>query len=231
MSKYYNKKPYNNIYPKEDEELVPILAFDLIKWNQYFVSKDSSKAGTIVNLDNIETWHLGGRTIKVAFVAVPKEKAEDTIQAFWDETNAYLDATRKKRCLIDNGYGELIRCPACNCCLDCEMNYSMDRITSRTLSLDKCLEDSAKYGSSSIDPSGTTKNEDLFNLMETFNDLINEIEKQDEEKARILRLLWEEYDKKEIIEKCDINKGKTQAYAMISNIQKEAKELYDKKYR
>lgn len=231
MKIYANKKPYNNIEPKEDEELVPILAFNLIEWNKYFVNKDSNKSGALVNLDNIETWHLGGRTIKVAFVAVPSEKADVSIEAFWKEVNAYLDSTRKKRCLIDNGYGELIRCPSCNCCEECENNYRGNRITSRTLSLDKIMSDKVEDGKSGFDPTGTNKYEDLSNLMDTFNDLIKEIEEQDPEKGRILRLLLEEYDKKEIIEKCGIDKGKTQAYSMISKIQKEAKELYDKKYR
>lgn len=48
----------------------------------------------------------------VGYVAVPKDKAAIAIDAFNKETNAYLDGTRKKRCLISDGKEGVIICPA-----------------------------------------------------------------------------------------------------------------------
>ena len=45
--------------------------------------------------------------------------------------------------------------------------------------------------------------------------LIEKLENINKEYASIIRLLYEGYDKGEIIEQLDIDKGKTQAYALI----------------
>ena len=48
--------------------------------------------------------------------------------------------------------------------------------------------------------------------------------------AKCISLLYEGYEKKEVIEALDLNVKKTQAYSFVGKCQKKAKELYDKKY-
>lgn len=88
MGNYDNKWTYNNILAKSDEELVPVLAYNLVNWKNDCIKNS------------------------LGFVAFPKDKTAIAIDAFNKETNAYLEGTRKKRCLISDGKGELIICPA-----------------------------------------------------------------------------------------------------------------------
>lgn len=100
MANYANKRTYNNIQAKFDEELVPVLAYNLVNWKNDCIKNDLGKSETLVDTRNLETWHYGVRKILVGFVAVPKDKAAIAIDAFNKERNAYLEGTRKKRCLI-----------------------------------------------------------------------------------------------------------------------------------
>lgn len=231
MENYTNKKPYNNIAPKAGEQLVPVLAYELVKWNDDCVRNRLAAEGQLLNKNNLETWHLGGRKILVGFVAVPDTQAEAAIQAFRDDTNEYIESTRKKRCLIANEKGELIRCPKCNNCDECDDKDNPDRIISRTVSIDKITDDSIEEGAKGFDPAGTTANEDIAFLIMNIHMLIDELSSQDKNYGKIIRLLAEGYGKGEILDILKLNKGKTQAYAYISKVQKIAKELYDKKYR
>lgn len=231
MANYENKKPYNNIAPKAGEQLVPVLAYELVKWNDECVKNRLATAGQLLNKSNLETWHLGGRKILVGFVAVPDAQAETAIQAFWDDVNEYIESTRKKRCLIYNDKGELIRCPKCNDCKKCDNKDNPDNITSRTVSINKFIDDSNEDGAKGFDPTGTTENEDIAFLTMSINMLIDELSSQDENYGKIIRLLAEGYEKGEILDIIKLKKGKTQAYAYISKVQKIAKQLYDKKYR
>lgn len=77
----------------------------------------------------------------VGYVAVPKDKAAIAIDAFKKETNAYLDGTRKKRCLISDGKEGVIICPAKKKCDNCKHQGDPNNITARCLSYDKFLEE------------------------------------------------------------------------------------------
>lgn len=231
MPNYENKKSFNNIMPKANEQLVPVLAYELVKWNDECVKNGLASPGQLLNKRNLETWHLGGRKILVGFVAVPDHQVETAIQVFWDDVNEYIESTRKKRCLITNEKGEFIRCPKCNNCKECDNKDNPDNITTRTISIDKLIDDSTKDGTKGYDPTGTTENEDIAFLIMTINMLIDELSSQDENYGKIIRLLAGGYEKGEIIDILKLNKGKTQAYAYISRVQKIAKQLYDKKYR
>jgi len=61
--------------------------------------------------------------------------------------------------------------------------------------------------------------------------LIDELASQDENMGKIMKLLFDGYQKKEILEKVNLGKGKTQGYEFISKTQRLAKELYDKNYK
>lgn len=95
-AKLRKKKSYNNVSPNSEETLVPILAIELAKWNNQAIRDGLIKAGDLLDKENLETWHLGGRKILVGFVPVPKMQAETMIKAFWDDVNEYIESTRKK---------------------------------------------------------------------------------------------------------------------------------------
>lgn len=82
MENYANKRTYNNIPAKADEELVPVLAYDLANWKNDCIKNGLGKSETLVDTRNLETWHYGGRKILVGFVAVPKDKAAIAIDTF-----------------------------------------------------------------------------------------------------------------------------------------------------
>lgn len=233
--KYYsdfsNRKPINDVPLKEGEVLVPVHALELVKAADESVRLKLAKPGELLNKNNLETWHLGGRKILVGFAPVAAEHAEVATKAFWDDVNEYIELTRKKRCLIPNGKGELIRCPKCNDCNKCDNKGNADNITSRTVSLDKMLDDINNEDANGYDPTGTTENEELALFMMTINDLIHEVSEKYPEADSILHLIIDGYQKKEIIEKVDLGRGKTQAYSYIEKIQKYAKEVYENNYR
>ena len=107
----------------------------------------------------------------------------------------------------------------------------LDDKVSEDLSLDKFLEDIDSDDESSFDPTGTTEAEDTAALMYTFQLLLEQLALLDSKYAHIIQLLSEGFTRKEIIEKVDLGKGKSQAYAYITKAQTIAKELYDKFYR
>ena len=82
-----------------------------------------------------------------------------------------------------------------------------------------------------FDPTGTTSLEDEAFLMMVFDMLVADLSAQDENMGKIIRLLSEGFQKKEILDKLDIGKGKTQGYAFIGKTQKIARDIYNSKYR
>ena len=106
-----------------------------------------------------------------------------------------------------------------------------DEVVSDDLSLDKFLEDIDDEDGEGFDPTGTTEYEDEAFLMQVFEMLVSDLEQQDENMGKIIRLLSEGFQKKEILDKLDIGKGKTQGYAFIEKTQKIALDIYNSKYR
>lgn len=163
----------------------------------------------------------------VGFVAVPKDKVAIAIDAFNKETNAYLEGTRKKRCLISDGKGGLIRCPAKKKCCNCKHQGDPNNMTSKFLSYDKFLEDNNDDNKKGVDPFQESYVEDIVLLKIKLERLIEKLESINKEYASIIRLLYEGYDKGEIIEKLGIDKEKTQAYALIKKAQQCAKRILE----
>lgn len=227
MGNYANKRTYNNIPAKADEESVPVLAYDLVNWNNDCIKNGLGKSETFVNTRNLETWHYGRRKVLVGFVAVPKDKAAIAIDAFNKETNAYLDGTRKKRCLISDGKEGVIICPAKKKCDNCKHQGDPNNITARCLSYDKFLEDNNDDNKKGFEPFQESNVEDIVLLKIKLKRLIEKLENINKEYASIIRLLYEGYDKVEIIKQLGIDKGKTQAYALIKKAQQCAKKILE----
>ena len=61
--------------------------------------------------------------------------------------------------------------------------------------------------------------------------LVSDLSEQDEIMGKIIRLLADGFQKKEILDKVDLGKGKTQGYAFIEKAQKAALKIYNEKYR
>lgn len=106
-----------------------------------------------------------------------------------------------------------------------------EEVKSEDLSLDKFLEDIDDEDGNGFDPTGTTALEDEAFLMQVFDMLVADLSAQDENMGKIIRLLSEGFQKKEILDKLDIGKGKTQGYAFIEKTQKIARDIYNSKYR
>lgn len=99
------------------------------------------------------------------------------------------------------------------------------------LSIDEMLEAAEDNDKKGFDPTGTTDNEDRAFLGMLFSMLVNELCNLDPNYGKIISLLAEGYNRKEVLDMIDIGKGKTQGYSFIKKAQKVAKELYVKKYK
>ena len=171
---YSNKRSYDGVAPKENEALVPFLAHDVLKnYHQDIRDGIRKRNGGIIE-DNFETWNIRGRKILVGFTAIPKDQVESYMEGFWKEKDAYLESTRKKRCLILNSKGEYIRCPKCNRCEECE-RPEKDHYLSRYISLDKFMDDNSDddTNSSGWEPAYDSDTENSVLSLMMIDDLIS----------------------------------------------------------
>lgn len=97
-------------------------------------------------------------------------------------------------------------------------------------SLDEIMEKIYGAEDRAWDPTGTTYDYDLQLGLSIIEMLIDDVAAKNSEMGRIIRLLSEGYNKKEILEIVKLNKGKTQGYAFIDKAQSLAKDLYQKNY-
>ena len=147
-----------------------------------------------LNYDYAESWHFPHAREVVPVVFIPTE-----------DVPGAMDASMK----IFNDEAERY------------LKHTED-ITSDDLSLDKFLEDIDDEDGEGFDPTGTTENEDSAFLMQVFEMLVSDLSEQDENMGKIIRLLADGFQKKEILDKVDLGKGKTQGYAFIEKAQKAA---------
>lgn len=176
---------------------------------------------------NLVNWNNDCIKNSLGFVAVPKDKAAIAIDTFNKERNAYIEGTRKKRCLISDGKGGLVICPAKKKCNNCKHQGDPNNITARYLSYDKFLEDNNDDNKKGFEPFRESNVEDIVLLKIKLERLIEKLENINKEYASIIRLLYEGYDKAEIIKQLGIDKGKTQAYALIKKAQQCAKRILE----
>lgn len=105
------------------------------------------------------------------------------------------------------------------------------KVTQEELSLDEFLDNIDDEDGKGFDPTGTTENEGKAMLLMAIEILINELSSQDENMGKIIKLLADGFQKKEILDQVDLGKGKTQGYAFIEKTQKIALKLYNDKFR
>lgn len=156
-----------------------------------------------LNYDYAESWHFPHAREVVPVVFIPTEDVPGAMDA---SMKIFNDETERY------------------------LKHTED-ITSDDLSLDKFLEDIDDEDGEGFDPTGTTENEDSAFLMQVFEMLVSDLSEQDENMGKIIRLLADGLQKKEILDKVDLGKGKTQGYAFIEKAQKAALKIYNEKYR
>lgn len=100
-------------------------------------------------------------------------------------------------------------------------------MTARCLSYDKFLEDNNDDNKKGFEPFHESNVEDIVLLKIKLKRLIEKLENINKEYASIIRLLYEGYDKVEIIKQLGIDKGKTQAYALIKKAKQCAKKIFE----
>ena len=229
---YSNKHSYNGVSPTENEALVPFLAHEVLANYHLDVKEGRRNVNEGIIEDNFETWNIRGRKILVGFTAIPKDQVKSYMEEFWKEKDAYLESTRKKRCLILNNKGEYIRCPKCNKCEGCKLPEK-DQYLSRYISLNKFMDDNSNddTNSSGWEPAydANTKNSILSLMM--IDTLINEVSIKYPEAKAIFSLLMEDPQISNALKQVDLKKGKSQAYDYVKKMQSYAKELYNKNYR
>ena len=97
-------------------------------------------------------------------------------------------------------------------------------------SLDEILDKVNDDDESAWDPTGTTHYDDLQLGLSVIKMLIDDVAAKNPDMGKIIRLLADGYQKKEILEKVKLGKGKTQGYAFIEKAQSLAKEIYLNNY-
>lgn len=97
-------------------------------------------------------------------------------------------------------------------------------------SLDEIMEKVYGEEDRAWDPTGTTYYDDLQLGLSIIEMLIDDVAAKNPDMGKIIRLLSEGYNKKEILEMVKLGKGKTQGYAFIDKAQSLAKDLYQKNY-
>lgn len=97
-------------------------------------------------------------------------------------------------------------------------------------SLDEILNKVNDEDERAWDPTGTNYNEDLYWGLLLVDMLIDDVAAKNPDMGKIIRLLVDGYQKKEILEIVKLNKGKTQGYAFIEKAQSLAKEIYLNNY-
>lgn len=188
QSKYGNKSSFNNIPPRNNEELVPILVTKAIR-------KDPA-----LDQNNIETWHIHGHKIPVAFAPVSKSCFDGCMKFFWSQVRTYIATAGTEEFLKENGHSD-------------DLSYT------------KFTDDAdSDNDSTGFDPGQTKGLEDTVLLRIIIKDLIKQIHTINPKYGRILDLICEDYTKGQILE--ELHLGKSQGYADIKAAQELAKKLY-----
>ncbi|PST37158.1 hypothetical protein C7U54_12645 [Faecalibacillus intestinalis] len=224
MSKNVNYSKFKNIEgnkPNEGEVLVPVLAEELIKWNPVWKK----------NQENLTTFKYQQRRVRVGFVIVPKEQEKSALKSFNYDVNQYLESTRRQRCLITNKKGNLIRCPKCNNCKSCTRQNDSNMFNSRTISLDKMLEDMNDDSSYGLDPTGITDEYNVNLLTYELSKLIKKVSDIYPEAEEVFDLLINDISKKDIIKLVNFKCSKTQSYERIKKMQRYLKKLYQDEFK
>ena len=95
------------------------------------------------------------------------------------------------------------------------------------LSLDQMMEHDDEDDSDGYDPTGSMDQMEETNVRLALDEVGEKLSRLDPLYGRIFSLLREEYSQKEILERIDWTKGKSQGYALIAKVRRLARELYE----
>ena len=84
LTKYSDKRSYNNLPVPEGQYLAPFLVhnWDEVKTMNY-------------HRENLETWHFSGIAVLVAFTPVTAEQFPGTMKLFWSDVRTYIADLKK----------------------------------------------------------------------------------------------------------------------------------------
>lgn len=84
LTKYSDKRSYNNLPVPEGQYLAPFLVhnWDEVKAMNY-------------HRENLETWHFSGISVLVAFTPVTAEQFPGTMKLFWSDVRTYIADLKK----------------------------------------------------------------------------------------------------------------------------------------
>ena len=84
LTKYSDKRSYNNLPVPEGQYLAPFLVhnWDEVKAMNY-------------HRENLETWHFSGIAVLVAFTPVTAEQFPGTMKLFWSDVRTYIADLKK----------------------------------------------------------------------------------------------------------------------------------------
>lgn len=150
---------------------------------------------------NVETWHFPYASEKIPVIFAPVEESRK-------------EAAMK----IFNHEAE--------CFLKHQLIKPLD-----ALSLDKLQDDAESDDEKGFDPAVSTKAMDELMVRLTLEDLIRDLNKLNPLYGQIFLMLYDGFSKKEILEKANIGKGKSQGYEFIEEARAAAQKLYIKFYR
>ena len=91
--KFAEKKPFNNVPPKKDQVLAPILITEEIRQDPQLIR------------DNMETWNIRGFRIPVAFAPVERSHFTEWMHFFWGQVRAYMISGGKTDLAPELGHG------------------------------------------------------------------------------------------------------------------------------
>ena len=190
---YDNKRSFNGGAPTEGETLIP-----------FFVSRDMKES--YVNSENMETWHIAGKKIPVAFAPAAIESKPAMLKMFWEDVRNYIASG------CDPNF-----CPGDQ---PPEIGHGAD------LSLDKLREDMEDDDSNGFEPASDENVEQNVLLALMVDQLMDETTERSPIHGEILNMLKEDYTNGEIVDALPV--GKSQAYSRIKEVQKLAREFFGK---
>lgn len=188
QSKYGDKKPYNGIPPVADEELAPVLVTKKLK-------RDKS-----ITKENMETWHINGHKIPVAFAPIKAGTLGSWMKFFNAQVRTYIATGGTDDFLKENGHED-------------------------DLSYDKFVDDAeSDEDNSGFVPAQTESMENTVLLGIVIEDLIEEVAAINPKYGKIISLLSKSYKKSDILK--ELGLGKSQGYDDIKAAQALAYKLY-----
>lgn len=202
-----NRIPYDGEPLQDSEVLVP-----------QFINREYAD---LIEAKGVRTWYRSGVPYHIMYVPVPADQVGVSLKAFNADVNDYLNEqlgpNRYSRCLIKMPDGSKKPCPkeingSYNPCTNCPHRGQLEKEDRSFVSMDAL--DEQDFHPANATPSA----EDCAMLSCLLTDLLDDFAEQYPHYAEIIRLGYQGYDRKEIVEMLPVKK--TQAYQTIKNCRK-----------